>query len=103
MLPITSETAPPDRPSSIRLCRVCILVASVVGLAVLVSGGGAAPPTEPSDKEPTLAASHSSPPGRARGKQKPDAAIILTGQTFGLLQPCGCSRPQRAGSTGACS
>ncbi|MFO0823422.1 MAG: multiheme c-type cytochrome [Gemmataceae bacterium] len=30
-------------------------------------------------------------------KEKPEAAIILTGQTFGFLQPCGCSRPQMGG------
>jgi hypothetical protein len=29
--------------------------------------------------------------------QKPDAVIVLTGQTFGFLQPCGCSRPQIGG------
>jgi hypothetical protein len=29
--------------------------------------------------------------------QKPDAVIVFTGQTFGFLQPCGCSRPQFGG------
>jgi hypothetical protein len=29
--------------------------------------------------------------------KKPDAAIVLSGQTFGHLQPCGCSRPQQGG------
>jgi hypothetical protein len=29
--------------------------------------------------------------------QKPDAVLVLTGQTFGYLQPCGCSRPQTGG------
>jgi hypothetical protein len=29
--------------------------------------------------------------------QKPDAAIVFSGQTFGYLQPCGCSRPQTGG------
>jgi nitrate reductase cytochrome c-type subunit len=28
---------------------------------------------------------------------KPSAAIMLSGQTFGYLQPCGCSRPQFGG------
>ncbi len=28
---------------------------------------------------------------------KPDAAILLSGQTFGYIQPCGCSRPQYGG------
>ena len=28
---------------------------------------------------------------------KPDATILLSGQTFGYIQPCGCSRPQFGG------
>lgn len=28
---------------------------------------------------------------------KPDAVLVLTGQTFGYLQPCGCTRPQKGG------
>jgi len=28
---------------------------------------------------------------------KPDAVVILSGQTYGHLQPCGCSRPQMGG------
>jgi len=30
-------------------------------------------------------------------KEKPDAVLILSGQTFGHVQPCGCSRPQMGG------
>jgi nitrate reductase cytochrome c-type subunit len=28
---------------------------------------------------------------------KPEVAIVLTGQTYGYLSPCGCSRPQKGG------
>lgn len=28
---------------------------------------------------------------------KPEVAIVLTGQTFGYMSPCGCSRPQKGG------
>jgi nitrate/TMAO reductase-like tetraheme cytochrome c subunit len=28
---------------------------------------------------------------------KPDAVIVVSGQTYGYLQPCGCSRPQTGG------
>ncbi|MBX9585503.1 MAG: hypothetical protein K2X87_34790 [Gemmataceae bacterium] len=28
---------------------------------------------------------------------KPEAVIVLSGETFGYLQPCGCSRPQKGG------
>ena len=30
-------------------------------------------------------------------KQPPDLALVLTGQTYGYLSPCGCSRPQKGG------
>ena len=29
--------------------------------------------------------------------RKPDAVVLLSGQSFGFLQPCGCSRPQQGG------
>jgi hypothetical protein len=29
--------------------------------------------------------------------QNPDAALVLSGETFGFIQPCGCSRPQKGG------
>jgi 2',3'-cyclic-nucleotide 2'-phosphodiesterase (5'-nucleotidase family) len=30
-------------------------------------------------------------------KQAPDLALVITGQTYGYLSPCGCSRPQKGG------
>jgi hypothetical protein len=36
---------------------------------------------------------------RRWGEGKPDLAIVLSGQTFGYLQPCGCSQPQYGGLT----
>ncbi|MBN9522754.1 hypothetical protein J0H58_30255 [bacterium] len=30
-------------------------------------------------------------------KDRPEAVLILSGQTFGFLSPCGCSRPQMGG------
>lgn len=30
-------------------------------------------------------------------QQRPDVAVVLTGQTYGYLSPCGCSRPQKGG------
>lgn len=29
--------------------------------------------------------------------QKPDAVLVLSGETYGFYQPCGCSRPQKGG------
>jgi hypothetical protein len=33
------------------------------------------------------------------GWTKPDLAIVVSGQMYGYLQPCGCSRPQKGGLT----
>jgi hypothetical protein len=30
-------------------------------------------------------------------KEAPDLVLVLSGQTYGYLQPCGCSRPQQGG------
>lgn len=30
-------------------------------------------------------------------KERPEVALVLTGQTYGYLSPCGCSRPQKGG------
>lgn len=84
--------------------RTALRVAGGVALFGLVAlgacgwGGSGTAPVAPDDKngkEPTvgtLPLFHGWPQG-----QKPDAAILLSGQTFGFLQPCGCSRPQQGG------
>ena len=97
MLPITSETTPPDRP----MLHPSLWSLHPGGFRRWARRPGLwrrrAPPTEPSDKEPNFDGQPLFATWPGAGKQKPDAAIILTGQTFGLLQPCGCSRPQKGG------
>lgn len=39
----------------------------------------------------------SSRPGLFAGWTKPDLVLMLTGQQFGYIQPCGCSKPQLGG------
>lgn len=51
---------------------------------------GAAVPAQPRAPEPGA-------DRLFRGWQKPDVALILSGQEHGYLQPCGCSRPQLGG------
>jgi 2',3'-cyclic-nucleotide 2'-phosphodiesterase (5'-nucleotidase family) len=97
MLPTINDVAPRTTTLRLLLCGIALLVASVAGLAILVPGGTAAPPTGPSGQEPTVDGQPLFASWPGRGQQKPDAAIILTGQTYGLLQPCGCSRPQKGG------
>jgi hypothetical protein len=88
---------------SLRVPAVAALVALVLGLAALGTcawNNQQPSPTaddknKPNDKEPTvggLPLFHGWPKDR-----KPDAVLVLTGQTFGFLQPCGCSRPQQGG------
>jgi hypothetical protein len=73
------------------------LLALAMGIATISLGGAAAPPAPPSDKEPTIDGQPLYASWPQKGAQKPDVAIVFTGQTFGLLQPCGCSRPQMGG------
>lgn len=88
--------------------RVGWRVFGLIGLTVLAAGlvyGGASgfcqrvvdePKLEtPSSKEPTVGGV----PLFAEWPKdtNPDAVLVLSGQTFGFLQPCGCSRPQVGG------
>ena len=84
-----TATSRPSIPRSGPVAWTC----GVVGLAALAVGlasGNADPPTA---KEPAGPALFADWPKGA----KPDAVIVLSGQTFGYLQPCGCSRPQLGG------
>ncbi len=86
----------------LRLFAVLALMGVVLGLATLGTCGwmwnpGGDPPPDEKGKtgEPTIG-------GRPLFADwpknlKPDAAIVLSGETFGFLQPCGCTRPQKGG------
>ncbi len=60
--------------------------------AVMLAGAADPPPTKPKE---TLVGGQ--PLFAGWPNQKPDAVIVFSGQTFGYLQPCGCSRPQTGG------
>lgn len=84
-----------------RVLGVISLVTAVTGLVYggatgfrfRVSEGATEPP--PPAKEPSVGAI---PLFAGWPKDtKPDAVIVLSGQTFGFVQPCGCSRPQMGG------
>ncbi len=83
--------------------RVGGRVAGLLGLAALVGGlvydgvaqvPAAAGPDPAAAKLPKLGAIEvfSTWP-----KDRPEAVLILSGQTYGFLSPCGCSRPQMGG------
>ena len=89
------------RTGSGRVYGLVALVALAGGLAV----GGVTmlrtrtPADPPKDQPPGAVPSVGGIPIFATWPKdkKPDAAIVLSGQTFGHLQPCGCSRPQQGG------
>ncbi|HUR55860.1 MAG TPA: hypothetical protein VMZ71_17115, partial [Gemmataceae bacterium] len=76
-------------------------------LALVVLAGGLAVAGVTMFRTPTADPPKTQPPGTSVGgiplfaawpqDKKPDAAIVVSGQTFGHLQPCGCSRPQQGG------
>ncbi len=88
------------RPPARRIGR--LLAAGAFAAAALWAAGhwgrpteAAPPPTPPGDGEPTLGGVKLF--ARWPEGVKPDAVVVLSGQSFGLLQPCGCSRPQYGG------
>ena len=74
------------------------LFAASLGVAALFAGVAAVrgvPTTATADPP---AAAPEPPPFAAWPKDaKPDAVLVVTGQSYGYLQPCGCSRPQLGG------
>ena len=98
-----ADTTPPRKGLAVRVLGALALGGVTLGIAALgacgwsrtPSAGTAPDPAADAGKEPTI-------DGRPlfadwpKG-QKPEVAIVLTGQTFGFLQPCGCSRPQMGG------
>ncbi len=81
----------PTTPSS--SLRRLALVGLAGALAAFASTSAADPPVKPKE---TLVGGMPLFAGWP-ANTKPDAVIVFTGQTFGLLQPCGCSRPQTGG------
>ncbi len=74
---------------------VAAIAAFVLLAAALPRGGhlqATAPPAPPPDGPPPL---HTVFPNWPQ--TPPLAALVLSGQTYGYLQPCGCSRPQLGG------
>lgn len=82
--------------------RLSLLGIATLGLTVaagiwVVTSQGEAEPInstsgDPADSDPTTQPFASWPTDR-----KPALALVLSGQTYGYVQPCGCSRPQMGG------
>ncbi len=82
---------PPARATSLRPLALLALVAALPAIASIST----ADPPAAKGKETLVGGAPLFDKWPAN--QKPDAVIVFTGQTFGLLQPCGCSRPQTGG------
>jgi Cytochrome c554 and c-prime len=77
------------------LPRCAAALALVAGVALVVPA--AAPPPAPPPK-PDAVTIGGQPLFAMWPKDKqPDAVLVVSGQTHGYLQPCGCSRPQTGG------
>src|SRR5687767_4715814 len=88
------RTAPARRPVGFLGLTAAILLGWLATAPAPPDAAGAPPPTGPA-KEPTVGGVPLFKDWPAN--QKPDAVIVFSGQTWGLLQPCGCSRPQTGG------
>jgi len=95
-----------DRQAALRIGGGLCLLAVALGLVSFgvvagAPGSAADPPASDKDqvKEPLKEPSIGGIPLFAAWpqNQKPDAAIVLSGETYGFFQPCGCSRPQKGG------
>jgi len=65
-----------------------LFICGIGVLALLATGGAETPAANAAAPEPF---------GSWPKDVKPDAVLVITGQTYGYLQPCGCSRPQLGG------
>ncbi len=83
-MPASRPTAPPRHQ--------LLALAAVAALIALFAAGGQ--PTPAGGTQPKAAPD---PFAKWPKDTKPDAVLVITGQTYGYLQPCGCSRPQLGG------
>lgn len=75
------------------MSRVAALALAAIGLAAL-----GLIVLFPSQTPPAVQTNgNAADPPLFRDWQKPDLAIVLSGQQYGYLQPCGCTRPQYGG------
>lgn len=88
----TETQRPAGRSRAVQVAVLSLLTLGVVLLSVMLMGGHRPEPSaEPASA--TAAADERI----FRGWPRPDLALVVSGQQFGFLQPCGCSRPQLGG------
>lgn len=82
-----------ERRTLIRTVILSLII--VVGAGGLIAARWLLQETPPRNSSADIVAQPDS--GLCRDWPKPDVAVVLSGQEFGYLQPCGCSEPQRGG------
>jgi len=88
-----------------RLMLVLVPLMLLAGVVLVGCGNPPSPPTvavQPASAIPDLTATQQIEVGGRKlfagwPKDKPDLVLMITGQTFGYLSPCGCSSPQTGG------
>src|SRR5262249_18430329 len=88
--PALSPRPAEARGPMFRLAALVLTVAALTATGFLLLRRPPAPPApspEPADTAPTY----------FQDWPRPDVALVLSGQQYGYLQPCGCTRPQYGG------
>jgi hypothetical protein len=85
------------RGNSFRLAAVALVVATVATATGFLMSSWLRP--KPADPVTTETETPKAPEGERlfRGWPRPDVALVLSGQQYGYLQPCGCSEIQLGG------
>lgn len=87
------------------LARLAAGLAVVVGLGIAAGVWWSNGPRTPDPESGQVPVPATPTPTKGDGqelfagwpKEAPDLVLVFTGQTYGYLQPCGCSRPQQGG------
>ncbi len=105
--PLPPNDSPAARPGRVAVrfvgvAAVLLAVAAAVGFWVYTTRQTPIPPTEPTGGGKPTSPSDTVKVGGVKlfdtwPKEKPDLVIVVSGQMFGYLSPCGCSRPQLGG------
>jgi hypothetical protein len=90
---VKDDHTPRDATANRPLLVILILlgVGAAAGFLLLPRPTEPSPPTLPEAGDPPATALY------FRDWPTPDVALVITGQTWGYLQPCGCSEPQKGG------
>jgi hypothetical protein len=94
---VMDDLRPYRQGSAGKLLVVFLTLAGAAGAAGFLLLPCAAPPTQTPAAATNQVAQPADQSPLFRDWPKPDIALVITGQAYGYLQPCGCSEPQKGG------